>query len=106
MRKLDLSKYKISIRDNDGNMKVVDYFFKESVVEIMFHPDLKLSGRELLQNDIVAEKIEKSDNEVLLEEDEYYKVKNAIDTYKGFSRNEVEMIKRINNCPKIEVKEK
>jgi len=106
MRKLDLKKYTISVRDEKGVTNIIPYDFKESLIQLMFHPELRLSGKALLETNIVAEKILKADKEILLEEDEYNKIKSAIDGFKGFSKNEVKLVERIYNCPKIDVKEK
>ena len=105
MRKLDLKKYTISVKDEKGVTQSIPYDFKESLIQLMFHPNLQLSGKALLETNIVAEKLIKTDKEVLLEEDEYNKIKSAVDNFKGFSRNEVELVERINNCPQIDIKE-
>ena len=106
MRKLELKHYKVSIRDNEGKLNDVPYDFKDAIINLMFHPDLRLSGTELLKTNILAEKIMEADEEIILEEEEYSKVKSAVDSFKGFSKNEVELVKRVSNCPKIDVKEK
>lgn len=106
MRKLDLKKYTISVRDEKGVTQLIPYDFKESLIQLMFHPNLQLSGKALLETNIVAEKLIKADKEVLLEEDEYNKIKSAIDNFKGFSKNEVRLVERIYNCPQVDVKEK
>ena len=106
MRKLDLKKYTISIRDAKGVTQSIPYDFKESLIQLMFHPNLKLSGKALLETNIVAEKLMKADKEILLEEEEYNKIKSAIDGFQGFSQNEVRLVERIYNCPQIDVKEK
>ena len=106
MRKLDLAKYNIEVRDAKGGISNMPYDFKESLIQLMFHPNLKLSGKALLDTNIIAEKLMKADKEILLEEEEYNKIKSAIDSFEGFSRNEVELVKRVTNCPQINVKEK
>ena len=106
MRKLNLENYIVSVRDIEGKLNNIPYAFKDAIINLMFHPDLKLSGKALLEANIVAEKILEADKEIILEEDEYNKVKNAIDSFQGFTRNEVELVKRVSECPKIDVKEK
>ena len=105
MRKLNLEKYTISVRDNKGEIKLLPYDFKVSLIELMFHPNLKLTGKALLETNIVAEKILKADKEILLEEADYNKIKNAVDSFEGFSKNEIELVKRITECPEIKVME-
>ena len=106
MRKLNLENYEITFRDTQGELQTAPYAFKDAIINLMFHPDLRLSGTELLKTNILAEKIMEADEEIILEEDEYNKVKSAIDSFKGFGRNEVELVKRVTECPKIDVKEK
>jgi len=106
MRKLNLEKYTISIINTKGEIKLVPYDFKNSIIELMFHHNLKLTGKTLLETNIIAEKIMKADKEILLEETDYQKIKNAIDRFEGFSKNEIELVKRVTNCPEIKVKEK
>jgi len=105
MRKLNLEKYTISVRDNKGKIQLLPYDFKASVIELMFHPNLKLTGKALLETNIVAEKIMKADKEILLEEADYNKIKSAVDRFEGFSKNEIELVKRITECPEIKVME-
>jgi len=106
MRKLDLKKYNVEVRDAKGVTQLIPYDFKEGIIQLMFHPNLQLSGKALLDTNIVAEKLIKADKEILLEEEEYSKIKSAIDNFKGFSRNEVRLVERIHNCPQVDIKEK
>ena len=106
MRKLDLKQYTVEIREGDGTLKEIPYNFKDSIIQLMFHPNLRLSGKTLLETNIIAEKLLKADKEILLEEEEYNKIKSAVDGFEGFSRNEVKLVERINNCPQIDIKEK
>jgi len=106
MRKLNLENYIVSIRDEQGKLNDIPYAFKEAIINLMFHPDLRLSGTELLKTNIVAEKIMEADKEIILEEEEYNRVKNAVDSFKGFGRSEVNLVKRVTECPEIDVKEK
>ena len=106
MRKLELKPYEVKIRNTQGQLNALPYDFKDAIINLIFHPDLKLSGKALLETNIVAEKIMEADKEIMLEEAEYNKIKSAIDSFKGFTRNEVELVKRVTECPKIDVKEK
>ena len=105
MRKLNLEHYTVSVRDAQGKLNNLPYDFKDAIINLMFHPDLKLSGAELLKTNILAEKIMEADKEIMLEEAEYNRVKSAVDSFKGFSRNEVGLVKRVSECPEINVKE-
>lgn len=105
MRKLNLKGYTVSVRDAKGGIQSIPYNFKDSLIELMFHPNLKLSGMALLETNIIAEKIMKADKEILLEEADYQKIKSAVDGFNGFSKNEVELVRRVLECPEIKVKE-
>ena len=106
MRKLNLEHYKVQLRNTQGELETHPYDFKDAIINLMFHPDLRLSGTKLLETNVLAEKIMEADKEIILEEEEYNRTKNAIDSFKGFTRTEVELVKRVTECPKIDVKEK
>lgn len=105
MRKLNVTQYMVKLLQPDGKRKELPYDVKEMIIQLMFHPNLQLSGADLLKQNIIAEKILKAGIDVLLEEEEYNKVKQAIDSFKGFTKNEVELVKRVTECPEIKVKE-
>ena len=105
MRKLNLENYINKIRTNEG-FKNVEYFLKDSLVFMMFNRELQLAGMRLLEQNILAEKILKAGKEIILEEAEYGKIKIAIDTFAGCSRAEVQLVKRVLECPKIDIEEK
>jgi predicted ABC-type ATPase len=96
LRKIDLTPYQVDERPYD---------VKTSVVNLLFNPELKLSGRDVITQDELAKKIESSDDSVLLEEVDYQKVKKAIDVFSGFSRADVGFVTRILSAPEVKVKE-
>ena len=104
MRKIDLSNYDVEVATKDGKQKI-PYDVKGSMVDGMYHPELRLGSRELFENDRVAQKINSSDEYVLLEEADYQKLKLAFDTIKGFRKEDVELVKRVLEAPEVEVKE-
>lgn len=112
MRKLNLSDYTIKIKapDRMNPGQEIDaefpYRVKDSILNLMFIKELQLSGAELVKQNVLAMKIEGCKNEVLLEEDEYQRVKKAIDTFKGFTRYDVELVTRINEAEVVEVQSK
>ena len=106
MRKLGLEHYTVKVRNETGKLETQPYDFKDAIINLMFHPDLRLQSTALLETNILAEKILKADKEIILEEEEYNKIKDAIDGFRGFGRSEVELVKRVTDCPKIDVKEK
>ena len=113
MRKLNLRDYTVRVRvpDNMNPGQQIEaefpYRFKDSVLNLMFIPELKLNGAELVKQNVLAIKLETcKDDEILLEEDEYQRIKKAVDLFKGFNRNDVELVTRINEAEVVEVKSK
>lgn len=82
------------------------YHVKDSIINLLFNPDLLLSNAEVVKQDILAIKIEQCDGEILLEDEEYDRIKKAFDTFKGYGRDSVELVRRINEAPVVEVGEK
>lgn len=106
MRKLNLKDYMVTgkVKGGDGNVVEVTapYHFKDSVLNLMFIHDLQLSGAELVKQNVLAMKLETcKEDEILLEEEEYSRIKRAVDVFKGFNRNDVELVTRINNAEEI-----
>lgn len=113
MRKLNLKNYtvkaKIPDQANPGGMIDAEfpYDFKTSILNLLFIPDLQLSGAELVRQNMLAVKLENcTENEIDLEDEEYQRLKKAIDTFKGFGRNDVELVARINEAEVVEVESK
>ena len=108
MRKLNLKDYEVTgkVRGGDGNPVDITapYHFKDSILNIMFIRDLQLNGAELVKQNVLAIKLEQcKEDDILLEEEEYKRIKKAVDTFKGFGRNDVELVTRINNAEVVEV---
>ena len=113
MRKLNLKDYTVHSKapDNMNPGKLIDiefpYPFKDSLLNIMFRRELQLSGAELVKQNVLAMKLEQcKDDEVLLEDEEYARVKNAVEKCTGFSRNDVELVTRILGAEVVEVEPK
>ena len=112
MRKLELGNYTVKIRQPDpmklGNMidAEMPYNFKDSILNLLFNRDLELDGVELVRQNVLATKIETCKaSEVLLEEDEYQRVKRAVAVFKGFNRNDVGLVTRVNEAAEVKTKE-
>ena len=113
MRKLNLKNYMVKVRapDQMNPGKVIEgeypYHVKASILNLMFIRDLQLNGAELVKQNVLAMKLEQCKNdEILLEDEEYSRIKKAADTFKGFGRNDVELIERINEAGVVEVEPK
>lgn len=106
MRKLDLSDYTVKRKTPDkanpfNEIEIeLPYRVKDSILNLMFVPQLQLSGAELVKQNALALKIEAcKEGEILLEEAEYERVKKALSTFKGFTRDDVELVTRIMEAP-------
>jgi len=108
MKKIDLANYTVRVMDNGaGGLVDVPYDVKKSTIDILFHQDLRLGAFELLERDKLANKINDWKNgDLLLEEAEHGKLKNAIETITGFNKNDVEFVKRILFAEQVDVEEK
>ena len=113
MRKLSLKDYTVKVdapdRMNPGQLIKAElpYQVKTSLLNLLFIPALQLSGAELVRQNVLAMKLENcKEDEVLLEDEEYNRIKRAIDTFKGFGRNDVELVARINEAEVVEVEQK
>lgn len=95
--------YPVEIRDPEGKKKEIPYGTKESLVAILFNPALKLTGLTLLRQDELARKVADSGDELLLEEEEYERIRAAIEAVEGLGRNDVEFVRRIIDAPKVDV---
>ena len=110
MRRIDLAPYPVSATfpdpDKPGSVKTVSQPFDVtgSVVTVLFGRGA--DGRELLKRDGIAKKIEAAKGKaVLLEEEEYQTLLAAFRDWKTFTRYEVELIRRVEDAPKVEVGE-
>lgn len=108
MRKLNLKDYQVAGKAKSAEGKIIDvsgpYKVKDSILNLMFTHDLQLSGAELVKQNALALKIEAcKDEDIILEEDEYNRIKKAFDTFKGFGRNDVELVTRVNEAAVVEI---
>lgn len=127
MREIKLDKYEIKMRvqkpkqdtagqvmlgpDGKEEIEVVEqmmpYDVRESMASILLHPEQKVNGIELLKNNQLAQKIlELPEDTLLLETDNYNRLKKAFETFVGFSRNDVELVRRVLEAPDVEVAKK
>lgn len=96
--------------DPEGNPTSIPYNMATSIEAIMLATgemtQQRLSMADLLRSAQIAQKITAATDEILLEENEYQIIKKSFDAFRGFSRNEVEMCRRISDAPTVEVEEK
>ena len=106
MRKIDVRNYLVTVAAPDGKEVTEDYKVRETLEISLLHPQLQLNGRELMKRRKILHKIEEAEDFLLLEEDEWEKLKNAFETTKGLSKNELPLVERVLEAEEIEVKEK
>ena len=107
MRKISFENYNVTVQTPEGVKREVPYEVKDSIVGLLFHPDLKLDGMGLLkQNELAGKILHSEDPEILFEEAEYQQIKRAINVVTGYGRNEVELVRRVLEAPEVEVEAK
>lgn len=107
MRRIDLRDYEVTVQAQDPArpLETVNitgmYEVKNSILNLLFHPGMRLNGAALVRQHILAQKIEACDEEVMLEEEEYDRLKEAVDTWTSFGKTDVEFVLRILNAEQI-----
>ena len=108
MRKLDLKDYTVTQKimnpvSGQGNSIELPYFVKDSILNLLFLPALKLMGVALVKQNILAIKIEACKDHVMLEEEEYGRLVSATNLYPAQSRHDAILVDRIlNQTSKLE----
>lgn len=110
MRKIDVANYMVPMRDEAGNMVPKPYSVKESMVSCLLHPVLKLTGRELLLRGKLVTRIEEAEIKegkgfILVEEADYAKLKKAFETIEGFTKSDMELVRRVLEAEETDVEE-
>jgi hypothetical protein len=105
MRKIDLTSYDVTVPDGKGGEQTLPYDVRGSLVDGMYHHDLRLNSKDLFAHDRIAQKIQNSNGFVLLEDSEYERVKSTIETITGFRKEDVEFVRRVIDAPEVTVKE-
>lgn len=106
MRKINTTTYKVTVRIGNTETREVDYGVKDSIIEMLFGQGLKLTAVELLKQNKLAGKVAEAGDELLLEEEEYTRVKSALEVLAGLGKNDIEFVKRILEAETVEVAEK
>lgn len=101
MKKLNLKNYTYQARSPQGINQLLDYHFKDVLMNILTHPSLSLNGAERMDIEPLVNKIEKADSEIILTEDDFNKIINACKKFRGFAKNDGLFLKRIYGCVKI-----
>ena len=103
MVKILVSDYSV-IKQTTNGPKEFPYNVKESIAGILFHPDLKLGMRELLKRKELSDRIELcKDDYVFVTQEEYTKIKGAFDTVTGYTKDDYNLLLRIEEAEEVEV---
>lgn len=119
MRKLALKNYEVGFGPEDTFVcphcqektviggKPLTYNVVDSIIEVMMSPDLRLSAKEILERQAIAQRLmDCPDEEILLEEADYNKIYSAFEGITGFNRRDVELVRRVFEAPQVEVRAK
>lgn len=106
MRKLDLADYSVEMLSPGGGNVQEPYQVRWSILGVLFS-QRNLAAHELLQLDDLGRKVMNHPNgdAILLEEADYQKIRKAFEAFQGFSRMDVELVRRVLNAPEVEVEE-
>lgn len=106
-RKIDLSPYPVLADGPEGPESVsVSYEVRKSLVNLLFNPQLQLGGCALLEQHELAVKImDCAEDAILLDQSDYEKLRHATETFRGFGKNEVELVRRVLKAPSVPVAE-
>jgi len=105
MRKIELKEYLVNLTGANGEVESKPYNVKESIISCFLHPALKLTGRELLLRGKLTKRIEEADDSILVEEEDFRKLKQAFERIEGFTRNDMELVRRVLEAEEIEMEE-
>lgn len=96
MKKIDITPYTVFLTNTlDGSRVEKDYGIKESIIEMLYNPALKLTAIDMLKQEDLARKIMNSSNELILSDEEYAKIDTALKLVAGFNKNDLTLIHRI-----------
>ena len=109
MRSLNIADYMVQFKVPDrlepGRMIEGEHPFhvKDSILNLLFSKDLQMTGAETIKQNILAMKLEAcSEDVILLEDEEFARIVKAFAVHTGFGRNEVELLKRIQDAETVE----
>ena len=105
MKKINLKNY-VGKGFNPNTNRVIDapYDVKESLVAFLFGRNLNLNPVQLLKQNKLANKILDAKDSVILETEEYDRLKKALEVGEGLGRNEVELCQRVLEAEEVKVK--
>ena len=94
MKALNIADYNVSL-PVDGVEKDVPYAVRPSLINLLFS-QRELGAMEVLERDDLARKIRDWDGDTLLLEDaEFRQLELAVRSFKGYQKNDVELVRRV-----------
>lgn len=97
MRKLRIDNYEFKREDTS-----ITYMVRESLADLLLHRELRLSAAEAIRRHTIAKRIlECPNDEILLEDADYERIKSSLDLIHGFGREDIELIERIYNAEEV-----
>jgi len=99
MKRLNLDSYSISVKDQQGLPRFLDYEVRSTIINILTHPQFGLNGPDMMEVAPLVKKIDKAFEAVILTNEEYQEIVAALKRFKGFIKNDIPMLERIYNCP-------
>ncbi len=99
MKKLDLTSYSITVKDQQGIARFIEYEVKEILVQVLTHRQFGFNGPDIMEKKPLIDKIREAGQEVILTNEEYQVILRTLKDFKGFIENDMKMLERIYNCP-------
>lgn len=103
MRRLTLEPYGFVVL---GTEEERPYDVVSSVIALLTHPGRQLGVEGILAVGRIVDKVRNANGSVLLEESEYAELLAAINSFRGYSLGDIELVKRVQSAPTVDVAEK
>ncbi|MCK4576449.1 hypothetical protein KAU34_08580 [candidate division WOR-3 bacterium] len=99
MKKLNLDNYSVTVKDQNDLDRIMPYNFKNTIINVLTHQQFGLNGPDMMEVAPLVKKLNKATTVVILTNEEYQEIVAALKRFKGFIKNDIEMLERIYNCP-------
>lgn len=111
--KIDLRPYKVKNRHRDPEVvakdPMVDFEMEESLVQVVFHPDLKLKPDDLFKAKDIADIVRESKKNggfVVVTKEQMAHIRKGYDCLTGLQEDSIEFLKRIRDAESVILEEK
>lgn len=107
MRKVSLVNYTVRVWKEDGKRGVDEFNVRENLIDLCFIPAKGCTAAQVLERQRLARKIAQAHgDEVLLEDAEWQRLREAIDAVGALGYGQAELVERIVDAPTVKVVEK